>query len=130
MSGSSTFFGMGDRDSEFKKELFRIARLAADHSGGRLRLAENEADASAIEEPEAAHFLKADGRRLGRDIEIYGLMGEAVGWEMALTIFLEEVVLPIITFSRESYDAASADLRDLGLKVFPEDLREQWRNLF
>src|SRR3989338_10240222 len=73
-----------------RAELLKIAELAVQHSGGRLRLAFNEEDESEEFIGGAARFLKLDGKRLGRDIELYGFMGDdIVGWRQTLPVVLE-----------------------------------------
>lgn len=72
-----------------------IARGMGEASGGRLAIVFGEADDSAASESEAAHFLKIDGRRHGRDIEVYAFLAKLEGEPAALVRFVEELVLPL-----------------------------------
>jgi len=114
-----------------RAKLLQIAKVAAHFSNGRLRVAYNEADGSRAFDGEASHFLKIDGTRLGRDIEMYGFMGDGpVGWEMALAMFLEEVLLQIKKGLPKSYVEAGRMLCKLGESVYSANLLEEWRSFF
>jgi len=114
-----------------RAELLKIAEIAVQDSGGRLRLAFNEEDESEEFVGSAARFLKLDGKRLGRDIELYGFMGDDIaGWQQTLAMFLEEIVLPLKSKLPESYAKAGEALRTLGESVYPENILQQWRDLF
>ncbi len=113
-----------------RAELLRIAEIAVQYSGGRLRLAFNEEDDTEKFVGDAARFLKFDGNRLGRDIELYGFMGDISGWQQPLAMFFEEVLLPFKSLLSESYDKAGEALRTLGESVYPENILQQWRDLF
>lgn len=78
-----------------KDELMMIAEKLTSSSDGRLRLAFNEDDGTTAKVADAAHFLKLDGQRIGRDIELYGFLGKVGGNAVALTDFLESVILPL-----------------------------------
>jgi len=79
----------------------------------------------------AQRFLKLDGKRLGRDIELYGFMGNDVaGWEQTLAMFFAEVLLPLRDKLPKSYSEASAALRKLGGSVYPKHLIQRWNDLF
>lgn len=114
-----------------RAELLKIAEIAVQHSGGRLRLAFNEEDDSEEFVGGAARFLKLDGKRIGRDIELYGFMGDDIaGWQQTLAMFLEEILLPLKSVLPESYAKAGEALRTLGESVYPENILQQWRDLF
>jgi len=55
--------------------LLGVAENAIAASDGRLRIAFNEEDQTEEFREEAQRFIKLDGKRLGRDIELYGFMG-------------------------------------------------------
>ncbi|PJA90233.1 MAG: hypothetical protein CO137_00770 [Candidatus Magasanikbacteria bacterium CG_4_9_14_3_um_filter_32_9] len=121
--------------TENRAKLFEIAEIAVHHSGGRLSLVFNEEDKSEKFVGDARHFLKLDGTRLGRDIELYGFMGDSIaGWEQTFVMFLEEVLSPLKSVLPESYDKAVEALRTLGESVVysnhPENILQQWRELF
>ncbi|MEK7520051.1 MAG: hypothetical protein AAB581_02305 [Patescibacteria group bacterium] len=112
-------------------ELLKITEVAVQHSGGRLRLAFNEEDESEEFIGSAARFLKLDGKRLSRDIELYGFMGDDIaGWQQTLAMFLEEVLFPIKSELPESYAKAGEALRTMGESVYPKNILKQWRGLF
>jgi len=114
-----------------REELLKIAELAVQHSGGRLRLAHNEEDSSRKQCSDAAHFLKFDEKRFGRDIELYGFMGDGpIGWEQTLPTFLEEVILPLKQILPESYAKASEALCELGTAVYSGGTLQSWCELF
>ncbi|MFH1233679.1 MAG: hypothetical protein V1649_03460 [Patescibacteria group bacterium] len=117
--------------AENRAKLFEIAKTAVQYSGDHLRLAFNEEDGSEKFVSDAAHFLKLDGKRLGRDIELYGFMGDSIaGWQQTLAMFLEEILLPLKSMLPESYAKAGEALRTLGELVYPDDIIQQWRELF
>lgn len=114
-----------------RAELLKIAEIAVQHSSGRLRLAFNEEDESEEFVGSAARFLKLDGKRLGRDIELYGFMGDAIaGWQETLAMFLEEILFPIKSKLPKSYAMAGEMLRTLGESVYPKKIIQKWRDLF
>jgi hypothetical protein len=114
-----------------KAELLEIADIAAQFSGGRLRLVFNEEDTSDAFTGSAARFLKLDGKRLGRDIELYGFMGDGpAGWEQTLVMFFEEILLQIKNELPESYVIAGRKLRALGESFYPVNMIEAWKQLF
>lgn len=115
-----------------RAELLRIAEIAVQHSGGRLRLAYNEEDSSEKYSRSAARFLKLDGRRIGRDIELYGFMGDSImGWEQALLAFFGEVLFWFKGKLPKSYEEAAKVLLKLGESVYGDDEESlrQWREL-
>ena len=114
-----------------RAELLKIAEIAVEFSQGKLRIAYNEDDETDEFTGSAARFLKLDGKRLGRDIELYGFMGDGpTGWKATLAMFLEEVILPLKKNVLQSYVAAGEELRILGKSVYPEDLLGEWNKLF
>lgn len=114
-----------------RAELLKIAEIAVEFSQGKLRIAYNEDDETDEFVGSAARFLKLDGKRLGRDIELYGFMGDGpVGWGATLAMFLEEVILPLKENILQSYVVAGEELRILGKSIYPEDLLGKWNKLF
>lgn len=109
-----------------------IAQLIAKHSQGRASLAYQEEDGTADKALDTAHFIKVDGRRIGRDIELYGFMGDGpVGWEATLAQFLEEVLLPVKWSGlADAYAVAGEQLKELGHRVYPSELHTDWDALF
>lgn len=118
--------------STYSQRLMDIARLIVDNSSGRAVLANHEEDATRRQDKEAGHFIKVNGRRLGRDIELYGFLGEGpMGWQQTLTLFLEGILLAVKALGLDqSYTAAAKELRELGHKIYPERLHKQWDDLF
>lgn len=118
-------------------KLLRIAELAAQASEGRLRIATHEEDDSTTTTPNSGIFLKLDGKRLGRDFEIYALMGkvgealsEANGWRDVLVMFLNEVLIPVRKKLPGSYAVAGKRLQTLGASVYKGELLQDWNALF
>jgi hypothetical protein len=120
-----------DEAVNLTERLLAIAAKAVDKSGGGVRLVHNEEDDTAEPQPEAAHFLKAEDKRLGRDIELYGFMGEVAGRPAALSYFLEEIAMPLKgVLEPEAHTVVMTDIEQLGDEVCPEDLRASWHAIF
>ena len=118
--------------STLRQEVMTLGELISDNSGGRARLAVQEEDETESKADDAAHFIKVDGKRVGRDLELYGFMGDkAIGWESTLADILLEVLIPIKGMGlTESYEAASKVLKEMGHQVYSPDKLEQWDALF
>jgi len=100
-------------------------------SGSRLSVARNEADDTVEPEPEAATFLKLDGSRLGRDLEVYAFMATIHGsWEPVLPDMAEELVLPLRRECPGAYAAAVDALLGMGRAVYGADRQEAWADIF
>lgn len=111
-------------------ELLKVVEIAVQHSDGRLRLAFNEEDETEQFLASAQRFLKLDGKRIGRDLELYGFMGDnVIGWQQTLVIFLEEILLPLKGELPKSYTKASRALCTLGELIYPENVLQLWRDL-
>lgn len=82
----------------------------------RLSVVKGEKDDSPTTHYGAATFVKLNGRRLGRDLEMYSFMGESIGPQETVAMILEEVVLPLKVISHRSFKVGIAQLRLL--KVF------------
>lgn len=111
-----------------KDDFLQIAKTIAEFSEGKIRIAFNEEDDSTAEEKEAAHFLKLNDRRIGRDIELYGFMAK-ISPKQALPDFFE-FLISIKQECPESYEKASIKLKDLGAKVYEGDILNDWNGLF
>lgn len=112
-------------------ELLCMAEAAAEASEGRLRLVHHEQDDSEDIAYGAARFLKFDGRRLGRDIELYEFMGEGpAGWESTLPMVLEEVVFLLQNELPISYGKASQELKTIGEEVYKGEVLDAWERFF
>jgi hypothetical protein len=120
-------------------ELLSIAKIAAEYSGGRLRLAYNEEDRCTSFDEKAGLFLKFGEIRLGADLETYGEYGNdgdrdcglaTFGdWARGLSAFFKEIILPIKKNLPKSYAAVWEKLLRLGEKIYPEKLWPKWRKL-
>ncbi len=116
---------------DLSARLLAIAAKVVDAADGRVRLAHNEEDSTSDAQPEAAHFLKVDGERLGRDIEVYAFMGRVDRDITAVADFLGGVALPLDdVLDPKAHAAIMADVEQLGADVCPEELLEGWRGLF
>lgn len=118
--------------SQYRQELMKIAEKIAQVSGGRARLAFQEEDSSTQKAEDAAHFIKVDEARVGRDIEMYGFFGDTViGWEQTLAEFLQEILLPIKSAGlKNSYKEAGQLLKNLGHQIYSPELHKDWDALF
>ena len=113
-----------------RQELIDLATALAAASPEVLRVAHNEDDKTTTAAKDAAHFLKLNELRLGRDLELYGFMGEEMmGWQSALTDFLKEVVLPLKSAAPAAYAVACEKLKEMGKKVYSADLQPQWEEI-
>jgi hypothetical protein len=112
-----------------RKLFLGTAEIAVKHAGGRLRVAHNEEDQTADPQPEAAHFLKLDGKRLGRDLELYAFMVKLAG-AAALADFIAEVLIRLRGELPGAYAAAAADFKTHGRAHVPPDMRDAWNKLF
>ncbi len=113
-------------------ELLKIAESAVEASEGRLRIAAHEEDESEAINYTGGRFLKLDGKRLGRDIELYAFMGEMSeggGWNAILPMFLEEVLLEFQRELPESYALSSERLQALGRSVYKGRQLQKWNEL-
>ena len=111
-----------------KETFLQLATIITEHSSGKIRIAFNEKDSSKEQDLEAAHFLKLNEQRIGRDMELYGLMSVASP-QNALIDFLE-LIMFIKNECKESYEQANPILKELGTKVFTGETLEKWNYLF
>lgn len=100
-----------------KSRIFDIAQTIVDSLDDKFLLVFGE-------EPESAHFLKLNGKRFGRDLELYNFMIKVMGIEQMLTYFLTEIVLPA------RCQKANEKLKQWGLEVYKPELHSQWIELF
>ena len=111
-----------------KDKIFDFAQCVIDTSGGKIIMALNEEDNTNETNKEAAHFLKYNNKRLGRDLELYAFMNEIMGTPMLLVHLLEEIIFPI---KKENWSQTSSDyLKEWGAEVNKTEKREDWTNLF
>lgn len=116
-----------DRE-EVKKKIFGLAECLVKESDGEIRLAFHEADESKTYEGEAAHFLKHNEKRIGRDLELYAFMSEVAGIGDMLTRLLQEVLWKLKEVV-SAYGAAMEYMKLWGLDVFPEKLHKDWESI-
>ena len=116
-------------DNDMSDALVALSEAIVDTAPEVLRYAHNEADATTEVDEEAAHFIKVNGERLGRDIELYGFMARVAGSQMALANFLGEVVMPLKELAPRAYALACEKLIDLGKKVYPVEMQKSWEEM-
>lgn len=117
--------------SEIWTKVMEIAQIAVEYSNGRIVMVFNEHDESKEINPEAAHFLKLDGKRFGQDIETYGFLADEMGWDKTLVTFLGEIIIPLKEAGLlKSYQNAARKLQRLGHDVFPKELLYKWNDFF
>lgn len=113
----------------FEQFLFSIVSQVVDHSEGTARMAFNEEDTSTEVTDEASHFLKIGEHRIGRDIELYGFMGELQGKAATLVDFLGEVVLSADATIPGTFSTVSGLLCQEGLQFIPLEHQAGWVEL-
>lgn len=108
--------------------LSRIRALAKSlcDSDQQLRIVKNEEDDSEKPQLEAATFVKMNGKRIGRDLELYNFMSEFMGKGGAVASVLEELVLPMKKSAPKAFEAGIAQLRTFD--VF-DDKQGEWDEL-
>ncbi len=101
-------------------------------SQGRAVVVFQEDDQSSERVEDAAHFIKVDGARIGRDLELYGFMGETfVGWDALLPDLITEVLLPIKAKGlTASYNVGADTLKEFGHKIYPPSMHPKWDAIF
>ena len=82
----------------------------------RLKVVQREQPDSAQLDPRAETFLKYDGNRWGRDLELYASVWEITGPACVVGTLLEEIVLPLKASSPGAFAKGVEMLRgyDLG----------------
>ena len=104
----------------------RLLAIAEAMQTTDIRLAYNEEDDSTEVNEEAAHFLKYNEKRVGRDIELYAFMGEIEGDIVMLCDFLGEVIMPL---NLQDSPAAMA-IQNWGCELMDEENWGDWLDLF
>jgi hypothetical protein len=110
-------------------KVIEFGRKMAQASPGKLTLVKNEEDDSPVAQPEAAHFLKLNGKRVGRDLELYEFIGK-----IDPLLLPSELLELCMTIDRDadahaSVDAVKQELLDFGLSVYTGKMAEAWRDL-
>jgi hypothetical protein len=90
----------------------------------RLKVVESEMSDSPEADPDAETFLKLDGKRWGRDIELYVSMLEFIGPLGVAASLLEEVIIPLKESSPAAYIKGIEMLREFDVKEDPDEWRE------
>ena len=111
-------------------ELLILAGIITGLSEGRVRVAVNEEDDTTQTQVEAAHFLKLDETRLGRDLEVYGFIGRVAGNELALGDFVGEVIIPLRTSIPAVYDSVAPLAEQLGYEFLDAKYHQTWGAIF
>jgi len=121
-------------DSEFAIALRAIVIAMVEASQGRLRLVDGEHDFTDDQCPTAGEFLKLDGSRLGRDIDLYVRIGDLfpdkLGIGMSLIDIAAEILIPIRHELPESFDAVAAPLAALGCAEISDPVQLNTWNAF
>jgi len=118
----------GARDVGSGDLLCRIRDLAdaITTADPQLRIVKNEEDDSDKPQREAATFVKLNGKRIGRDLELYNFMAEFESVPGVVARVLEELVLPIKKTAPAAFAAGIAQLRTFN--VFG-DKQTEWESL-
>ena len=110
--------------SDVLKEIFNSIEK---NSGGRATICSIEEKGTLPSSP----FLKVDGVRVGRDIYGYWMMGCIRGWELAVSLFALEVIVPVRQMGlTESYNVASEKTRIFGHTIFSSEAIPKWDKIF
>ena len=125
--------GKSNRESRSKREpfyadLMAICDKVSAASDGRVSLVFGEKDDSSGSEPEAAHFLKLDGKRIGRDIELVMMLSRLSGPAYAASDFLESMLI-LSSSVPAAYKAVEPELIALK-KYFEPQHQDAWDDLF
>ena len=125
--------GKSNREERSKRDpmyadLMAICDRVVASSDDRLRLVFGEKDTSVASEPEAAHFLKLDGKRISRDIELIMMLSKISGPAYAASDFLESMLI-VSSSVPVAYKAVEPDLIALK-KYFEPQHQEAWDDLF
>jgi len=112
-----------------KEKIFNFAECLVFHSSGELELVKHEEDDSKDKNVEAATFLKWNGHRLGRDLELYAFMEELGGTPNLLCNLLGELLIPIKKLAL-SYKEGGVLLQEWGSEVFEGKRLTEWVELF
>ena len=108
-----------------RERLLSIAAAIVEQNTG-MRLVYNEEDDSTDVNKEAAHFLKCNGKRVGRDIELYALVGEIEGDIAMLCDFIIEVLFPL----NLQGSAVAKTIQDWGCELLDKEDWDDWQNFF
>lgn len=95
----------------------------------RIRLAYSEEDNTEYAKIESAHFVKLDGKRIGRDIEIYGTLSLIASPAFALAEFAQMVSLIKAKGCSDAYEAVRHECSGLE-DLMEEKFRSDWRDIF
>lgn len=106
-------------------KLVEISCAMVQSDPDQLRIAHSEEDTSVDHQSETGDFLKLNGRRLGRDLQLYDFMAKLGSESQAWADFLTSVVLPLQKKS-PAYQTALNHL--LNIKTFG-DMQEQWEEM-
>lgn len=105
------------------QKITRMAEAIVNASSGRIKLVSGEQDTSEQSEPDARDFLKLDGKRVARDLEVYAIMIVSSSAEAVLVTLLEELLLPIKRLGPlPAYQAGADFLREWGQAVYDAEL--------
>jgi len=119
-------------EKSYREEVFEVARLIVENSGGRARIAFQERDDSKGEDKRARHFIKVDEERFGFDLEDFCDAGEQTGdWKDALSCFYGNTLLFLeLVDLNESFRVAGDRLKAIGHEVYEPYLLPLWDELF
>lgn len=107
--------------TNLEKAFSEIVSGIVENSGGR---------ASLVEQEPGNHFLKVDGKTVGRSVDYYSLMGR-LGVSSIINTFRIEIVIELKKLGLEnSYQSAGKRIRRLGQEFLPETMQSSWSNLF
>jgi len=95
----------------------------------RLRVVQQEQPESAEPDPDAETFLKLDGKRWGRDLELYASVLDILGPRGLAATLLEEIILPLRGSSPQAFAKAIEMMRDYDVGEDPKAWHEMLDSL-
>lgn len=90
----------------------------------RLTVVQREQPDTSGPDPDAETFLKLDGRRWGRDLELYASVVDMIGPVGVAATLLEEIILPLKKVSPKAFAKGIEIVRDYDVGEDPEAWQE------
>jgi hypothetical protein len=110
---------MTQKQMDFKKALFEFFKNLCDPDWG-IKLIKDD----------SGHYISDNGKRLGRDIEVYNFMAKISGHAFVLATILEEILLPLKSLGYISlYESNFEIIKNLGIEIIENEYLEDWEKL-
>jgi len=119
---------MEKQSIDFNNIFMLISESMVKSSPERLRIAYKEKNKSTSLDEEVEHFLKLDGERISKDIEIYVSLSKKYVFHALPDFFL--VLLKVKKECPEAYRIGARRLKRFGKKFFEGKTLENWDKMF